>query len=212
MLRKDINKLKLTLSMLFYSAGYFRVKNDDTVIIKKHWYSLRKLVITLEDMFTHYVPNSLGMESDNEVVEYQEKMSEVTDNSIDKKLDIAFNCVSSFVNDTEYKGCMLEWDFTPSLSDHIKHLYENIRHNVKENYNQIIMEMEFRYPRSFKKSSIISLKALPPTSIISIQELINKQREKISFDQIGRVITGDPEFNSHIQQIYRVACVNTGFT
>jgi hypothetical protein len=212
MLRKDKNKLKLLLSMLFFSAGYFRVKSNNTVTIKKHWWSWRKLVITFEDIFSQYVPNSLGTESDIEVVNYQEKMSEVMDDSVDKKINIAFNCISSFVNDTEYKGCMVEWDFIPTTADHINRLYENIVTGLKESYNQIVMEIEFKRPRSFQKTSIISLKALPPTSIISIQEVLSRQREKISFDQIGRVITGDSDFDDHVQRILRVSHVQTGFT
>lgn len=213
MLRKDIKRLKLILGMLFYSANYFRIKKDGSIIVKKEWYSLKRLEITLEEVFNKYIPNCIGLDSDDTVIKYQEEMSTLMESSIDKRLRVAFNSLSNFINETEYKGCMLDWDFQPNFRNKLSDYLKEIREDVVEYYHQTMMEIEFRSTKfGVTSGNSVVLSAMPATSVISVQEILNRQREKISFNQIGKVITGDPDFDSHIQRIYRIASANPGFT
>jgi len=207
MLRKDKQYVKNILKLLFAGNKHFRIKEDGTIIIKKHWYSQRKIVTSITELLNYTIPKVMIALSKDLAEDYQIAVIDLRNKS--DKIPTAFEFFSNFCTETGFLGKSLDFDFEPGI---IKR--KVIRTNLiitgkidslkQKSLSSLLIKI---FPNFFENKEIKTIKALPSRSISSLKEILNKDLEflNIQYRRVGLCMPGTlPENDTGMVGVYRL--------
>jgi len=206
MLRKDKRNLKSILRMLFAGNKYFKVKDDGTIIIKKHWYSQKKVVTSVQEIVNQTIPKVMIALSKDLAEDYMAAIIDVEIKNTGELIEASFSHFSNFCTEVGYRGKLLEFDFELPLIKRkyirTKIIFEEKLENLKQlDFNSLFVKV---VPRIFDEQKVKNLQSLPSKSLVSLQTVLNQQIDEFKFRKVGICTTGSPDIDSGMAKVYRL--------
>ena len=206
MLRKDKRNLKAILRLLFTGNKYFNVKDDGTIIIKKHWYSQSRIVTSVKEIVHYTIPRTMIALSQDLAEDYQLAVLSVKPINKSELIEVAFDHFSNFCVEVGYQGKLLEFDFEfPPIKRRIIRTRIIVREKL-DNIKQLsIKSLLFTWLPSSEKQELKIQKALPSKTIQSFRDILDSLHPGIvNYTKVGLCMTGNAEYDSGMNAVYRL--------
>ena len=207
MLKEDKKYVRAILKLLFTGNKFFNIKDDGTIIIKKHWYSQKKITTSVKELITYTIPKVIIALSRDLAEDYQIEVVEIKD--FNKAIATAFEHFSNFCVETGFQGKTLDFDLTPNKIHRkvirTKILFSERIENLKQlNLSTLLIKI---VPNSFETKEVKKLKALPSKTIKSFKEILIEQYKlaDVQFRRVGLCMPGSlPVNDTGMVGVYRL--------
>ena len=188
MLKKDARKIKAIMRMSYTNLGFFRLKGDN-IIMRPKSFTLRKEVMPILTFITNIVPSIIAATDKVAADSYAKVVKEYADKKdVSKLYAETYNIFTIFVQRNQFKG--VQYEFSERSS--------TIGRYIKQARNWII--------DLYKRSLIKKAAEAAPEKLRSMEEILGEEL-KVSCQEIGRIITGNPKFDEQHQQIMRYTSI-----
>jgi len=204
--KKNKQHLKAILQLLFTGKKSFRIKSDGTIVIKKHWYSRKKVITSIKEVINYIIPKSMIALSKDLAEDYQQAIVELNNNNSNTALFLtAYNHFSNFCLEVGYAGRSLPIDYEQSYLKKSLVRTKNILTEQVSSIKQLNLNVLLtRWVPSTNNVAFKKIKALPSASLLSLQEILETDRPNYSLKQVGICLTGIPNLDRKMARVYRL--------
>jgi len=213
MLNTDKKKLKRLVKALYNNVNYVSIKSNK-IVIKKHWYSLNKTVLTLDEIFESAIPRAFKVNNRAKNVGelYMAELVNAKKKSIGNEINTAYEFFFDFIKEVNFKGWELKNNDHLTFKERLNDYKVILQSNFKENVVQYKLAINEYINRSFKKTeiNISTLKSITTTNLISFEEFFNSRNIAINTEIVGRILTLNTKDDERIPRILRICAAGYG--
>jgi len=204
MLKKDKQHVTAILKLLFAGKKSFKIKDDGTIIIKKHWYSRKKVITSIKEIINYTIPKSMVNISKDLAENYQQAITVIDQNELDLLILTAYNHFGNFCTEVGYQGKLLNFDLEMAPLQYFIYRHRTIWDEKISNMRQLNLNVLVSkwLPKNKKYNTTEKLKMLPTRMSYSIQDILNTNAYNLK--NVGVCLTGIPETDAALPKVMRL--------